>query len=127
MCSTRKKFVFILTQTTSRPDIVAGALQLATNMKAFDAELDFFLMDEGVQLAKKGFAGTLAEQQKKDEFSPVNALLKTLVEDFGVKLYICASCVKHYGLAEAELVANAEIRPGSFLGEMLMEREALTF
>ena len=64
---------------------------------------------------------------KKDEFSPVGELMKTLIEDFGVKFYICASCVKHYELDKSELVGNAEIKPGSFLGEMLMQREGLTF
>ncbi len=122
----KKKFVFILTHSYDRPDIAAGALQLATNMKAFDTELDVFLMDAAVLLAKKGFAETLT-WQKKDEFSPVHELMKTLIEDFGVKFYICASCVKHYELDKAELVRNAEIKPGSFLGEMLLERQGLTF
>ncbi len=122
-----KKFVFVLTHSYDRPDIVAGAMQLATNMKAFDVDLDFFLMDDGVLIAKKGFAETLSEIQKKDEFSPVHDLMKTLIEDFGVKFYICASCVKHYGLDKVELVKNAEIKPGSFLGEMLLERQGLTF
>jgi predicted peroxiredoxin len=122
----KKKFVFVITHSYDRPDLVAGAMQLATNMKAFDAELDFFLMDQGVLLARKGFAETLT-WQKRDEFSPVHELMKTLIEDFGVKFYICASCVKHYELDKAELVKNAEAKPGSFLGEMLMQREGLTF
>lgn len=122
-----KKFVFTITHSYDRPDVVAGALQLASNMKAFDIDLVFFLMDNGVLLAKKGFAETLWDLQKKDEFSPANELLKTLVEDFDVKVYICASCVKHYGLDKAELVKNAEIKPGSFLGEMLLERQSVTF
>ena len=37
----QKKFVFILTHSYDRPDIVAGAMQLASNMKAFDIDLDF--------------------------------------------------------------------------------------
>ena len=122
----KKKFVFIITQSHENPDKVAGAMQLATNMKAFDVTLDFFLIDSGTQLAKKGFAETLT-WQKKDEFSPVSALMKTLIEDFGVKFYICASCVKHYELDKVELLPNTEVKPGSFLGEMLLEREGLTF
>lgn len=121
-----RKFVFIITRSIQRTDVVAGALQLATNMKAFDVELDFFLMEEGVLLAKKGFAETLT-WQKKDEFSPIHELMKTLIEDFGANFYICASCVKHYGLDRAELIRNAEVKPGAFLGEMLLERQGLTF
>ena len=122
----KKKFVFIITKSYENPNVVAGAMQLATNMKAFDAELDFFLMDAGVLLAKKGFAETLT-WQAEDEFSPIHHLMNTLIEDFGVNFYICASCVKHHGLDKAELVKNAEVKPGSFLGQMLMEREGLTF
>ena len=121
-----KKFVFILTSSHQRPDVAAGAMQLATNMKAFDMELDFFLMESAALLARKGFAETIT-WQKKDEFSPIGELMKTLTEDFGVKFYVCASCVKHYGLEEAELIENAEIKPGTFLAEMLLERQAMTF
>jgi len=122
----KKKFVFIITHSFDRPDLVAGAFQLAVNMKAFDAELDFFLMDNGVLLAKEGFAETLV-WQKKDEFSSVHELMKTLLEDFDAKFYICASCVKHYDLDKVKLIKNSEIKPGSYLGEMLMERDGLTF
>ena len=121
-----KKFVFIITHSYDNPDKVAGAMQLAANMKAFDVELDFFLMDKGALLAKKGFAETLT-WQLKDEFSPIADLMKTLIEDFNVKFYICASCVKHYELDKAERIPNSEIKPGSFLGQMLLERQGLTF
>ncbi|HXX56642.1 MAG TPA: DsrE family protein [Thermodesulfovibrionales bacterium] len=121
-----KKFVFIITHSYDDPDKVAGALQLATNMKALDIPLDFFLMDKGVLLAKKGFAESLT-WQKKDEFSPVADLMKTLIEDFGVKFYICASCVNHYDLDKVERIPNSEAKPGAFLAEMLLEREGLTF
>ena len=80
---TEKKFVFIITDSHDNPDKVAGALQLATNMKAMDATVDFFLMDKGALLAKKGYAETLI-WQKKDEFSPIADLMKTLIEDFDV-------------------------------------------
>ena len=122
----KKKFVFIITHSYDRPDLVAGALQLATNMKAFDAEVDFFLMDNGVLLARKGYAETLI-WQKKDEFSPIHQLMETLINDFDCKFYICASCVKHYDLDNVEKIKNSEVKPGSHLGEMLMERQGLTF
>ena len=121
-----KKFVFILTSSYDRPDMVAGAMQLAVNMKAFDAELCFFLMDKAAPLAKKGFAETI-QWQTKDEFSPLSELIKTLTEDFDVKFYICGACVKHHGIEGAELIKGAEVKAGSFLGQMLMEREGLTF
>jgi len=51
-----KEFVFILTHSYDAIDRAAGALQLATNMLAFEAKIDFFLINEGVHLARKGFA-----------------------------------------------------------------------
>ena len=123
----QKKFVFVLTAAESRPHLPAGAMQLAVNMKAFDAELDFFLMDEAAMLARPGYAAELARRQKPDGFSSVESLMKTLVEDFGVHFYVCASCVKPNGLDPANLAWNAEVKPGSYLGELLMDREGLTF
>ena len=119
-----KEFVFILTTSYNAIDKAAGALQLAANMTAFDAKIDFFLMNEGALLAKKGFAETVSYQKA---FSPVAELIKSLVEDFNCKFYICASCVKPYGLEGAELIKNAEVKPGSYLGELLMKRQGLTF
>lgn len=120
------KFVFILNHSFDRPDTAAGALQLAVNMKAFDAELAFFLINEGVLLAKKGFAEQVT-WQKKDGFSPLHELLRTLADDFDVKFYVCASCVKPYGLEGAELINNASVKPGSFLGQLLLERQPVSF
>jgi predicted peroxiredoxin len=120
------KFVFIITHSHDRPDEVAGALQIAANMRAFDTEVDFFLMNEGALLGKKGYADTLLGQSK-GQFSPIHELLKTHLEDFEAKFYVCEACAKYYELTEDVLIDNAEIKTGSFLGEMLLERQGLTF
>src|SRR5512147_518152 len=119
-----KEFVFIITHSYDAIERAAGALQLATNMAAFDAKIDFFLMNEGAVLARKGFAESVTYQKA---FSPVADLINSLVEDFDCKFYICASCVKPYGLEGAELIKNSAVKPGSFLGELLMKRQGLTF
>lgn len=119
-----KEFVFIVTHSYDAPERAAAALQLATNMAAFDAKIDFFLINEGVHLARKGFAETITWQKG---FSPIKDLMKSLTEDFGAKFYVCASCIEPYGLKGVELIANAEVKPGSFLGELLMERQNVTF
>jgi len=121
-----KKFVFIITHSFDRPDLAAGALQLAANMKAFGTEVDFFLMDNGAALAEKGFAEKLT-WQREDQFSPLHELMKTLIEDFDCRFFICASCVRHFDLDKKELIGNSEVKPGSFLAEMLLDRQALSF
>jgi predicted peroxiredoxin len=119
-----KEFIFIITHSYDKIEKAAGALQLAANMVAFDVKVDFFLMNEGSHLAKKGFAESLTWQRA---FSPVSDLIKSLVEDFNCKFYVCSSCIKPYGLEGAELIKNAEVKPGSYLGELLMKRQGLTF
>jgi predicted peroxiredoxin len=61
----------------------------------------FFLMNEGVHLARKGFAESMAWQKS---FSPVAELMKSPIEDFDCKFYICASCVKPMGLRARSLL-----------------------
>lgn len=122
----KKKFIFILNHSVDEPETAAGALQLATNMKAFDIELDFFLINSGVLLAKRGLAKSIT-WQKKDGFSPIHELMDILTKEFGVNFYICASCVKPYGLEGSELIETASIKPGSFLSELLMERQSVSF
>jgi len=119
-----KEFVFILTHSYDAIERSAGALQLAANMAAIDAKIDFFLMNEGVHLARKGFAETMSWQKS---FSPVATLIKSLTDDFDCKFYVCASCVQPYGLEGAELIKNAEVKSGMFLGELLLKRQGLTF
>jgi hypothetical protein len=52
-------------------------------------------MNERVQLARNGFAESVTWQKC---FSPVVQLMKSFVEDFDCKSYICASCVTTCGL-----------------------------
>jgi predicted peroxiredoxin len=68
-----KEFIFIHTASYNGIVKAAGGLQLATNMAAFDAKIDFFLMNEGAVPARKGFAGSVTYQKV---FSPVADLIK---------------------------------------------------
>ncbi len=119
-----KEFVFIVTHSIDSPERAAGALQLAANMLAFDAKIDFFLMNDGVHLARKDFTKQITWQKA---FAPLHELIKTITEDFECKFYVCASCVEPYGLTGVELMNNAEIKPGSYLGQLLMSKQNLTF
>ena len=119
-----KEFVFIVTHSADDPERAAAAFQLAVNMLAFDAKIDFFLILKGVHLARKDFAAQLTWQHA---FSPLKELIRTVTEDFGCKLYVCASCIKPEGLEGIELIDGAEVKPGSFLGEMLMVRQNVSF
>ncbi len=120
------KFVIILTHSHDRPVLVSSALKLAVNMRAMDKEVDLYLIEQGVLLAKKGYAETIVWDQK-DKFSSIHELIDTLATDFGVKFYCCEACSHYYELDNTKLVDNAEIKTGAFLAELLADRQGLTF
>jgi predicted peroxiredoxin len=69
----KKEFVFVITHSYDAIERAAATLQLATNMAAFDAKIDFFLMNKGVHLARTRFAESITWQKG---FSPIAELMK---------------------------------------------------
>jgi predicted peroxiredoxin len=118
----KKKYIFLLSHATERPLEVIVQMKMATNMKAFDdeAEIDFFLMGEGVQLAKKGIAETITAELE-GQTVVVGDMLKTLTEDFSVKFFVCHAFMPSYGMKKEDLIENAEMKSSSYLGELLLD------
>ncbi|MDA8239659.1 MAG: DsrE family protein [Nitrospiraceae bacterium] len=118
----KKKYIFILSHATERPLEVIVQMKIATNMKAFEdeAEIDFFLMGEGVQLAKKGIAETISAELEGQKVV-VGDMLKTLSEDFNVKFFVCHAFMPSYGMTKDDLIENAELKSSSYLGELLLD------
>ena len=118
----KKKWIFLLSHATENPMEVIGLMKIAINMKAFDdeSEIDFFLMGEGVQLAKPGVADTISMEMEGQKVV-VGEMLKTLTEDFGVKFYICHAFMPAYGMTKDNLIENTEVRSSSYLGELFLD------
>src|SRR5512147_336026 len=116
----KKKYVFVLSHATQNPMEVIGLMKIAINMKAFDdtVELDFFLIGEGVQLAKKGVAETISMEMEGQKVE-VGELIKTLAEDFDVKFFVCHAFLPAFGMTKDDLIKSAEVRSSSYLGELL--------
>lgn len=116
-----KKFVFILSSPLKKPVEAVGLMRVASNMKAFDDSvvIDFFLIDEGVLLAKKGVADTI-NVELEGQKSSVGELMEILSE-FDVKFFVCHAFMPAFGVKEEDLIENAEIKASSYLGELLLE------
>ena len=116
-----KKYIFVLSHATTNPMEVIGLLKIALNMKAFDdtVTLDFFLLGEGVQLAKKGVAKTISMEMEGKQVN-VGELLETISE-LEVKFYVCHAFMPGFGVTKEDLIENAEIRSSSYLGELLLK------
>ncbi len=118
----KKRFVFILSHSTDNPVESIVLMKTATNMKAFDdeAEIDLFLMGEGVRLAKKGVAETMSMELEGQKVV-VSEMLDTLVNDFGVKLFVCHAFMPLYGMTKDDLIDGAEMKSSSYLGELMLD------
>ena len=118
----KKKWIFLLSHATESPLEAIVLMKVAINMKAFDdeAEIDFFLMGEGVQLAKKGMADTISMELEGQKVV-VGEMLKTLIDDFGVKFYVCHAFMPSYGMTKDDLIENVEVKSSSYLGELFLD------
>ena len=115
-----KKFLFTLSHATTNPMEVIGLMKIASNIKAFDdsAEVVFFLIGEGVQLAKEGVAGTISMELEGKQVN-VGELLELLLE-FDVKFYVCHAFMPGFGVTNESLIEKAEVKSSSYLGELLL-------
>jgi predicted peroxiredoxin len=118
----KKKYIFVLSHSTSKPIEAIGLMKIAMNMKAFDEtiELDFFLIGEGVQLAKKGVADTISMEMEGQKIV-VGEMLNTLIEDFNVKFFVCHAFMSAFSISKDELIKNAEVKASSYLGELMLD------
>jgi len=115
-----KKFLFTLSHATTNPMEVIGLMKIASNIKAFNdsAEVVFFLIGEGVQLAKKGVANTISMEMEGKQVN-VGDLLELLLE-FDVKIYVCHAFMPGFGVTTENLIEKAEVKSSSYLGELLL-------
>jgi len=115
-----KKYLFTLSHAATNPTEIVVLMKIASNIKAFDdsAEVVFFLVGEGVQLAKKGVAETISMELEGKQVN-VGELLELLGE-FDVKFYVCHAFMPCYGVTNEDLIENAEVKSSSYLGELLL-------
>jgi predicted peroxiredoxin len=118
----KKGFLFVLSHATKDPMQLVALMKIATNMKAFDDEmpLDFFLVGEAVELAKKGVAESISMELEGQKVV-VSEMMETLTQDFGVKFYVCHAFMPAFGVSKDDLIESAEVKSSSYLGELLLD------
>jgi len=115
-----KKYLFVLTHATTKPIEVLVFFKIASNMKAFDDSVDmvFFLVDEGIQLAKKGVAEGISLEFEGKKVN-LGEMLEILSE-FDVKFYVCQAFMPGFKMTKEDLIGNAEEKSSAYLGELLL-------
>ncbi|MBK7660343.1 MAG: DsrE family protein [Betaproteobacteria bacterium] len=83
--------------TTDDPHRASMALAFGGNQHGRGHPLTVFLNDRGVHLAARSQAGKFGAHQK--------SLAELMAK--GATVLVCGMCMKHYGVAEKDLVAGA--------------------
>ena len=78
--------------------------------------LTVLLNDRGVMLAAKANGATFEQQQKT---------LSAVIAKGGT-VYVCPTCMKHYGLAEADLMPGAKVSNPDLTEKALFSNDART-
>lgn len=102
--------------TTDEPHRASMALRFSEAMMERGHPLAIWLNDKGVLLAAKDQADKLGEQQKA---------LATMIEK-GATVLVCPYCMKHYGVAEADLIDGAKLGNPDLTGGLLFKDDTRT-
>ncbi|MFO1155385.1 MAG: DsrE family protein [Rhodospirillales bacterium] len=101
-------FVNLTTDEAHRVDM---ATKFSASMLERGHPLVIWLNDKGVLLASKQHASKFAEQQK--------ALAELIGK--GATLIVCPFCMKHYGVAESDLINGAKLGNPELTGGLLFK------
>jgi len=115
-----KKYLFVLTHAATKPLEVLVHFKIASNMKAFDDSIDiaFFLVDEGVRLAKKGVAESISLEFEGKKVNLGEML--DMLSEFDVKFYVCQAFLPGFQMTKEDFIGNAEEKSSAYLGELLL-------
>ena len=110
------KFCVSLTCAKDNPDKATVGFVVANAAVASDKDTLVFLSTEGVRLAQKGYADSIAEEG----FAPLKELIANFAKAGG-KIFVCSPCFAKRKLDDKNLVDGAVIVGGAKLVEFLSD------
>lgn len=119
---TRRQYLFTISHFENDPDRVATPLVLANSALAAGGDVLVWLTLDGVKLAKKDAANGLVPKS----FPPVAELLKTFNEAGG-QIGVCPPCAKTHGVAQENMLSNAQFMGGAAFIGSAEGRQAFSF
>jgi len=102
--------------TTDEPHRATMALGFAKNQLERNHPVTIFLNDRGVMLATKG---------NSDKFKSHQETLATIMSGGGAVI-ICPMCMKHYEVAESDLIDGVQMGNPELTGKALFEDDTVT-
>lgn len=92
------------------------ALNFSINQQKRGHPVTIFFNDKGVLVASTKNAGNFAEHQQ----------MVAELQAAGGKILVCPMCMKHYGVADADLLPGAEVGSPEKTGAALFQDDAKT-
>lgn len=102
--------------TTDDPHRANMGITFGKNQLERGHPLTIFLNDKGVFIGAKANAATFDEHQEK---------LAAMI-DKGALVLVCPMCMKHYGVAEADLISGAQVGNPELTGGALFKDDTQT-
>ena len=118
----KKKFMVVVTHATDDQDRANLSMAFVAAMIAEDIDVEVLFMFEGVLLAKKGMAETIAGRN----MTPLNELMP-IITGAGITMYGCGPCLKTHGVSEDEMLEGVKIITAPTAVHAMTDREVVTF
>uniref|UniRef100_Q3AR97 Uncharacterized protein n=1 Tax=Chlorobium chlorochromatii (strain CaD3) TaxID=340177 RepID=Q3AR97_CHLCH len=119
----QQKLLLISTIGPEHPEKATLPFVIATAAQALDVKVVMFLQSNGVILAKKGEAETIAAPG----LVPMKELLDTFLE-MGGTLMLCSPCLKERYITPNDLIEGAEIgAAGTLVSEIMSATSVVTY
>ena len=115
-------FLFILTRGLEDPTRVTRALQLAKAAKETGHEVNIFLTDDAVFLAKDGMLDNVIAPTGDEAASHYHYLLEKKVP-----IYLCIPCAKSRQIGEEDVDKSVQFAGAPKIFELGEESKILTF
>jgi len=116
------KVVYVISRDPIKEvENVSAVFAQALTALAFEDEVEIFLMDEAVNIAKKG---AISDDVKFTTFEPINEMLGNYLDMEGV-LYVCHPSSDARGLHEADAIEGAKFVNASKILTSGKEADAL--
>ncbi|MBF0467104.1 MAG: DsrE family protein [Nitrospirae bacterium] len=115
-------FVFVLTRGMEDPTRVCRALQLAKVAKEKGHDVEIFLTDDAVFLAKQGLIDHVIAPTGDEAISHLGYLMAN-----NVTIHVCTPCAETRQVLEGDLIENARFGKAPYLIDLAEKSTVFTF
>ncbi len=124
MSEKEEMVMFICTHAGDNPEKAAIPFVMGSAALAMDVKAIVVLQEDGVQLARKGYAEHMT---KPGGFEPLTKLITDFLE-LGGELKVCVPCIKARNITESDLIDKAQTTAaGQLITDSLKANSVFTY